>query len=41
MFVTEKRMRPRDWYAANMSVAALWRIPSQVGFTQGIWFDRV
>jgi hypothetical protein len=23
MFVMEERMRPRDWYAANMSVAAL------------------
>lgn len=41
VFVTEERMRPRDWYGANMSVAALWRIRSQVGFTQEIWCDRV
>jgi hypothetical protein len=40
MFVMEERMRPRDWYAANMPVAAL-RIPSQIGFTWGIWFDRL
>jgi hypothetical protein len=30
--VMEKRTRPRDRYA-NISVAALWRMPPQVDFT--------